>query len=135
MAQNYSNLSEDAGRADTDQRHVFSASVNWAIEYYRGGNAAMQHILNGWTLAPIVKLRSGLPFSITNGSVDANLDGNTNDRAQLVAGVDPHLRHPTAVMWFNTAAFVQNKVVTGVAGRREPPRKLPRRPGVPARRL
>src|SRR5260221_3723000 len=90
----------------------------------------MQHILNGWTLAPIIKLRSGLPFSITNGSVDANLDGNTNDRAQLVAGVDPHLSNPTAVMWFNTAAFVQNKVVTGVAVDRQSPRHLLHRPGI-----
>ena len=44
----------------------------------------LQHVLNGWTLAPIIKLRSGLPFTITNGNVDANLDGNTNDRAQLI---------------------------------------------------
>jgi hypothetical protein len=28
---------------------------------------------------------------------------------------DPHLANPTAAMWFNTAAFAQNKVVTGVA--------------------
>ena len=50
--------------------------------------------LNGWTLAPIIKLRSGLPFTITNGNVDANLDGNTNDRAQLIG--DPHIDNPTA---------------------------------------
>ena len=35
-AQNFSKLGLDYGRADTDQRHVFSASVNWAIDYYRG---------------------------------------------------------------------------------------------------
>ena len=58
-------------------------------------------------------MRSGLPFTVTNGNVDANLDGSTNDRAQLVG--DPHLDNPTAAMWFNTAAFAQNKVVTGVA--------------------
>ena len=39
LAQNYSNLAEDYGRADTDQRHVFNMSVNWEIDYYRGGNA------------------------------------------------------------------------------------------------
>jgi hypothetical protein len=113
LAQNYSNLAEDYGRADTDQRHVFSASVNWRIDYYRGGSTALKHIFNGWSLAPIIKLRSGLPFTITNGNVDANLDGNTNDRAAIIG--DPHLDNPTAALWFNTAAFVQNKVVTGVA--------------------
>ena len=70
-------------------------------------------LLNGWSIAPIIKLRSGLPFAITNGNVDANLDGQTNDRAQQVG--DPHIDDPTPDRWFNTAAFVQNRVVTGVA--------------------
>ena len=128
-AQNSSNLSEDYGRADTDQRHVFSMSVNWSLDYYRGGNTALRHILNGWTIAPIIKLRSGLPFSITNGNVDANLDGQTNDRAQLVPGVDPHIDNPTPALWFNPAAFVQNRVVTGVAVDGNSPRNLLDGPG------
>src|SRR5207244_4391858 len=114
---------------DTDQRHVFSASVNWALDYYRGGNAALQHVLNGWTIAPIIKLRSGLPFTITNGNVDANLDGNTNDRAQLVAGIDPHLDNPTPALWFNPAAFVQNKAVVGAPVDANSPRNLLDGPG------
>jgi hypothetical protein len=126
-AQNYSNLAEDYGRADTDQRHVFSTSVNWRLDYYTGGNDALRHVLNGWSLAPIVKIRSGLPFTVTNGNVDANLDGNTNDRAQLVG--DPHVDDPTITQWFNTAAFVQNKVVTGIATDGNSPRNLLDGPG------
>ena len=127
LAQNYSQLDEDRGRADTDQRHVFSMSMNWEIDYYRGGNAVLRHILNGWSVAPIIKLRSGLPFTVTNGNVDANLDGNTNDRAQLIG--DPHIDNPTAAQWFNTAAFVQNRVVTGVATDGNSPRNLLDGPG------
>jgi hypothetical protein len=70
-------------------------------------------VLNGWSISPIVKVRSGQPFTVTNGNVDANLDGSTNDRAQLIG--DPTLSDPSAAMWFNTAAFTQNKAVTGVA--------------------
>jgi hypothetical protein len=66
-------------------------------------------------------MRSGLPFSIANG-VDANLDGVSTDRAQLIG--DPHLANPTAAMWFNTAAFAQNKVVNGVATDGNSPRNL-----------
>jgi hypothetical protein len=121
-AQNYSNLAEDYGRADTDQRHVFSTSINWSLDYYTGKNDVLRHVLNGWSVAPIIKLRSGLPFTITNGNVDANLDGNTNDRAQLVG--DPHVDHPTITQWFNTAAFAQNKVVTGIATDGNSPRNL-----------
>jgi outer membrane receptor protein involved in Fe transport len=114
LAQNYSNLSEDYGRADTDQRHVFNLSANWDIDYYRGGNTVVRHVVNGWSLSPIIKLRSGLPFTVTNSNVDANLDGVTaSDRAQLIG--DPSLSDPSATMWFNTAAFTQNRAVTGVA--------------------
>jgi len=87
--------------------------VNYRLEYYSGGNAIVRNMVNGWAISPIVRLRTGLPFSVTNGSVDANLDGNTNDRAQLIG--DPHISNPTAAQWFNTAAFVQNKAVTGVS--------------------
>jgi hypothetical protein len=114
LAQNYSNLAEEYGRADTDQRHVFNLSANWNIDYYRGGNAVVRHVFNGWSLSPIIKLRSGLPFTVTNNNVDANLDGVTaSDRAQLIG--DPSLSAPSAALWFNTAAFTQNKAVTGVA--------------------
>ncbi|PYS23153.1 MAG: TonB-dependent receptor [Acidobacteria bacterium] len=126
-AQNFSILAEDAGRADTDQRHVFSMSFNYEPEYYKGDNRFMRHLLNGWSISPIIKIRSGLPFSITNGNVDANLDGNTNDRAQLVG--NPRISNPTAAQWFNTAAFLQNKVVTGVATDGNSPRNLLDGPG------
>jgi len=127
LAQNYSNLLEDAGRADTDQRHVFSMSFNYQPDYYKGENRFMRHLMNGWSISPIIKIRSGLPFSITNGNVDANLDGSTNDRAQLVG--NPRIGNPTAAQWFNTAAFVQNKVVTGVATDGNSPRNLLDGPG------
>jgi outer membrane receptor protein involved in Fe transport len=127
LAQNYSKLFEDEGRADTDQRHVFSMSLNYQPDYYKGGNSALRHIINGWSISPIIKLRSGLPFSITNGNVDANLDGSTSDRAQLIG--DPHIANPTAAQWFNTAAFAQNKVVTGVATDGNSPRNLLDGPG------
>ena len=126
-AQNFSILAEDAGRADTDQRHVFSMSFNYEPEYYKGDNRFMRHLVNGWSISPIIKIRSGLPFSITNGNVDANLDGNTNDRAQLVG--NPRISNPTAAQWFNTAAFLQNKVVTGVATDGNSPRNLLDGPG------
>jgi hypothetical protein len=101
---------------------VISLNANWEINYYRGQNGVLRTILNGWSIAPVLKLRSGLPFTVTNGNLDANLDGQTTDRAQLVG--DPHLDTPTAAMWFNTAAFVQNKVVQGVATDGNSPRNL-----------
>ena len=123
LAQNYSNLALDEGPADTDQRHIFSMSLTYKPDYFsRNSNAALRHIFNGWSLSPIVKIRSGLPFTVTNGNVDANLDGNTNDRARLIG--NPQISNPTAARWFNTAAFAQNPVVTGVATDGNSPRNL-----------
>ncbi len=127
LAQNYSKLFLDRGRADTDQRHVFSMNFNYQPDYYNGKNAILNNVLNGWSISPIIKLRSGLPFTITNGNVDANLDGVTNDRAQLIG--DPRIANPTAAQWFNTAAFVQNRVVTGVATDGSSPRNILDGPG------
>jgi outer membrane receptor protein involved in Fe transport len=127
-AQNFSRLYEDKGAGDTDQRHVFSMSMTYKPDYFsKDGNAVLRHIFNGWSLSPIVKIRSGLPFTVTNGNVDANLDGNTADRAQLIG--DPHLDNPTAARWFNTAAFAQNPVVTGVATDGTSPRNFLYGPG------
>jgi TonB dependent receptor len=127
LAQNYSKLFLDRGRADTDQRHVFSMSFNFTPDYYTGGNAFARNIINGWSISPIIKLRSGLPFTITNGNVDANLDGVASDRARLIG--DPKIDNPTAARWFNTAAFAQNTVVTGVATDGNSPRNLLEAPG------
>jgi hypothetical protein len=90
-------------------------SLTYQPDYFgKSSNGILRSIFNGWSISPIIKMRSGLPFTVINGNVDANLDGVTNtDRAQLVG--DPHLANPTAALWFNTAAFAQNRAVTGVA--------------------
>ena len=127
LAQNYTKLDMEEGRADTDQRHVFSMSMNFRPDFYDGSNKVLKGIINGWSLSPIVKMRSGRPFTVTNGNVDANLDGQTNDRAQLVG--DPHLDNPTADMWFNIAAFARNSAGTGVAIDGNSPRNFLTGPG------
>jgi hypothetical protein len=127
LAQNYSKLALDKGAGDTDQRHVFSMNLNFKPDFYTGENRVARAVINGWSLSPIIKLRSGLPFTVTNGNVDANLDGVNTDRAQLVG--DPHLANPTAAMWFNTAAFAQNRVQTGVATEGNSARNLLYGPG------
>ncbi len=128
LAQNYLNLSAEKGAADTDQRHVFSMSFNFQPDFYRGANRFAKVILNGWSISPIVKLRSGRPFTVNNGGVDANLDGVTGtDRAQWVG--DPYLANPTASQWFNTAAFVRNAAVTGAPVDGNSPRNFLYGPG------
>ncbi|HEY8559244.1 MAG TPA: carboxypeptidase regulatory-like domain-containing protein [Pyrinomonadaceae bacterium] len=127
LAQNYSKLYLEKGRADTDQRHVFAMSMNFRPDFYKGDNKILKGIVNGWSVSPIVRIRSGRPFTVTNGNVDANLDGTTNDRAQVIG--DPHLDNPTADRWFNIDAFRRNLAVTGVATEGNSPRNFLTGPG------
>lgn len=67
---------------------------------------------NGWKISAIAFLQSGAPFTITTGA-DKNADGYSNDRPDLVPGVNPFLsphrpRNVSTQAWFNTAAFIAN---------------------------
>jgi len=117
LVQNFANIAEDRGRADTDMRHHMVVSMIWQPDYYSGGNSILRNILNGWSVSPILKIHSGFPFTVTNGA-DANLDGNNTDRAQLVgdplSGTCPNgLPVGSALCWFNTSAFVRNNPTNG----------------------
>jgi len=109
-AEDYDNVGLEKGRADTDMRQMFNLAMVWQLNYYGGKSRFPEHVLNGWQISPIVKVRSGLPLTISNG-VDANLDGNNTDRAELIG--NPQLAHPSAGEWFNTAAFAENPIVPG----------------------
>jgi hypothetical protein len=116
-AQNMLALSEERGRSDIDQRHAVSFSAVWQPQFSYGGNGVVKAILNGWSISPIVRYHSGLPFTVLDG-VDANLDAAGGDRANLVG--DPHSGTcpngagvGTSSCWFNIAAFARNPVVTG----------------------
>src|ERR1700687_2015180 len=110
-AQNMLDLRAERSRADIDQRHVFSTSIVWQPEYSYGGNGWLRAALNSWSISPIIRLRSGLPFTVTNGR-DSNLDGTNNDRAQLIG--DPRLSGRGSAKWFNTAAFAGNCLRTSL---------------------
>ncbi len=109
--QNQNDILADRGRTDNDRRHQYKMSVIWRTDYFNGANSLVRALLNDWTVSGIVKLRSGRPLTITAGR-DANVDGVNNDRADLVAGLDPALdpdrdRGEVILQWFNTAAFAE----------------------------
>jgi hypothetical protein len=120
------NIRLDRGRADTDMRHQMVVSMIYQPDYYTGGNSLLRNVVNGWSISPILKVHSGLPFSISNGA-DANLDGNNNDRAQLVG--NPNISNPGSAAWFNTAAFARNAPINGSPVDGNSPRNLLDAPG------
>jgi len=106
-AQDYRALNEERGRSDNDRRNVMGGSVIWRIDYFNRVNPFVRAIVNDWDLSGIVALQSGPPFTVTTGT-DTNLDGNSNDRANLIGDpfLDPHRsRNDVSNEWFNIAAF------------------------------
>ncbi len=87
------------GRYRFDQRHNFVAHYVWELP---GGAlpGAWKHILGGWQTNGILSIRSGFPFTVTQGG-DLNTGGPV--RPDLVG--DPHLDNPTRKLWFNPQAF------------------------------
>jgi hypothetical protein len=122
LVQDFTNMSADRGRADTDMRHQLVVAMIWQPDYYTGGNRILRQVTNGWSISPILKVHSGFPFTVMNGA-DANLDGNGTDRARLVG--DPmsgNCLNPDgtpgppvggAGCWFNNTAFVRNTPTNG----------------------
>lgn len=66
-----------------------------------------KEILSGWQLNGIVTLSKGTPFTVTANS-DLNLDGNNNDRPNLVGNADlggGRSKFDRINKFFNTSAF------------------------------
>jgi len=71
----------DYGSSDNDRRHVWSTVVQWNVRGPKNG--ILGQVLGGWSIAPIISVQSGTPFTILNG-FDRDLDGSTlGDRADI----------------------------------------------------
>ena len=118
--QNATQLAAEHGRTSADRRHSFVFSGIWKIDYLVDSKSALAKLAQDWTLSAIVTLQTGTPLTITAGS-DRNLDGLTNDRANLVGDPDMDHGRPEGELiegWFNTAAFALPALGTnGTAGR------------------
>ncbi|MFB3826000.1 MAG: TonB-dependent receptor domain-containing protein [Bryobacteraceae bacterium] len=118
--QNSTRFKMDRGRTSNDRRHRFLMSAIWQLDYFRGTNPAVRAVLGGWSVSSIIRFLSGDPFTVGAGN-DINLDGQTNDRADLVGNpyLDPNRpRAQATAMWFNTAAFKAGALGTdGNSGR------------------
>jgi hypothetical protein len=108
--QDATNIRLERGRTNADRRHNLVMSTVWNIDYAGKSNRMADAVLNHWVLSAIMHARSGTPFTVTSGR-DNNLDGNGNDRADLVGNprLDPNRpRAEVLAAWFDKNAFNQN---------------------------
>ncbi len=53
----------DYGTSDYDIRQRFAASIIWQPPYFRNSGTLRKKLLNGWTVAPVVQVSTGRPYS------------------------------------------------------------------------
>ena len=111
VAQNPFDLPADRGLSGFNQTHKFTG--NWICDFPFGENhrfaqkGALAHILSNWQWSGDFTVASGLYFtpSILGGSVDIARGVSGSQRANVVPGQPISLPNPSALEWFNTAAF------------------------------
>jgi hypothetical protein len=113
-----------------DVRHTLTVNWVYALPYGRDGNraGALRQVFGGWQLSGLLQARTGRPLTIgASRQVGDMPDGNnSNQRADLVAGVPLYPANQTPEQWFNPAAVVLPK--PGTWGNAE--RNIVRAPGL-----
>jgi hypothetical protein len=119
-ATDWNNILLDRGRTSNDRTHRVTINGIWRLNYVSKRPGVVRAVAGGWSLSFIASAMSGTPLTITAGS-DRNLDGNNNDRANLVGNPSLDSNRPRNELvdkFFNTAAFAQPaNGTTGTAGR------------------
>jgi outer membrane receptor protein involved in Fe transport len=111
VAQNPFDVSADRGLSSFDQRHKFTG--NWIYDFPIGENrrfspkGAWNHIFGAWQWSGDFTVGSGLYLTprVLGGGLDISRGVSGSLRANTVSGQEIALSNPTALEWFNTAAF------------------------------
>ena len=99
-------------RQANDMRNQAVFSLVWKPNYFGSFNPVTRFLLNGWSIAATASMHSGKPFAITSGK-DDNVDGDNNDRPNVVPGKTEHLlgthrsRQEEMAQWFDTTAYCE----------------------------
>jgi len=108
--QNPYNPAADKGIADGTRRHNFFLSGTYELPIHRHGFG--ERALNGWSIASLTQVRSGVPFTPTFSVPGTTSTGGSSvgwyaTRASVVQGVNPYPAVKNRFQWFNPAAFRQ----------------------------
>jgi len=113
--QNAYNVNAERALSDFDARHRYVASLVYALPLHAGG--PWSRLVDGWSVAPIVNLQSGNPFSPIMSTLNSGSQ-NAFDRPNYVGGQPVLVPNPNPSQWINKAPFTPNPTGSfGNAGR------------------
>ena len=110
--EDYHDLPLERQLEDNDMRNQAVIDFVWKPDYFGRFNPVTRLILNGWSISGVLSMHSGKPFTITSGN-DDNLDGDNNDRPNLLPGKTERLlgthrsRLDERAAWFDTSAYCE----------------------------
>jgi hypothetical protein len=111
--ENINNIGMDYGPCGSDFRHIENVSLIAKSNFSNHLNGLEKLLANGWEFAPLIRIQSGAPFTVTAGQ-DNSLTAVGNDRPNLLPGVNPYaevkFKNATGVAnrgYLNPAAFAQ----------------------------
>lgn len=99
--QNPYNLLDEWGISDYNIPARFTLSMTYGLPFLRNRHGVLADTLGGWRVSNIVTLQSGLPFTPTISTDQANT-GRPQRANRIGSGI---LANPTINDWFNLAAF------------------------------
>ena len=112
VAQNAFDLTAERSLSSFNQTHKFTADYLWELPFghdkrWLTGNTPWRAVLGDWQWSGDWTIASGLPFTprLLNDISDVNRGSNGTLRPDLVPGQSVSLPNPSALQWFNTAAF------------------------------
>jgi hypothetical protein len=95
-----------------DQQHRWVGSVLWEPPIGKGkrflNHGPAGYILGNWQLGNILTYRTGLPYTLQNGTDDANIGGPGGQHPnRTAASLDPVSGHKDPAQYFNPLAFAR----------------------------
>lgn len=96
---------KEKGLSPFDVRHSFVASVNWEVPFGRGGTGMGSALIRNWSIATLIRVKSGSPFSVDTGGLERGGQPDAPDYPDLCPGADsnPVLGGPD--QYFDPTAF------------------------------
>jgi outer membrane receptor protein involved in Fe transport len=109
----------DKGNSDFDQRHRFVFSGTWDVPFARDMTGAGKTFLDGWTVAPIITIRGGFPFTLfdcTNALTTCMRAVQTSPHSKTGSAVPDPSGAANTFDYFNFSSGFDSSYINPIAG-------------------
>ena len=109
----------DKGNSDFDLRHRFVFSGTWDVPFARDMTGAGKAFLDGWTVAPIITIRGGFPFTLfdcTNAFTTCMRAVQTSPHAKTGSGRPDPSGAANTFDYFNFSSGFDSSYINPIAG-------------------